>query len=159
FINDITERKLLESQVLQNQRLESIGTLAGGIAHDLNNVFAPIMMAGDLLIDKAGDGESGQLLATIAASARRGAGLVRQILLFARGMEGRRIAVDPGTLFAEAKAFLESTLPKSIRVDIEVAPGTPAISGDPAQLHQLLLNLSLNARDAMPSGGRLAFAA
>jgi signal transduction histidine kinase/ActR/RegA family two-component response regulator len=159
FITDITEQKMLENQIVQSQRLESIGTLAGGIAHDLNNVFAPIMMAGDLLIDKAGDDESGQLLGTIAASARRGAGLVRQILLFARGMEGRRIAVEPATLFAEAKAFLASTLPKSVRVDIEVAPGVPAISGDPAQLHQLLLNLSLNARDAMPSGGRLAFKA
>jgi PAS domain S-box-containing protein len=159
FITDITEQKLLENQIVQSQRLESIGTLAGGIAHDLNNVFAPIMMAGDLLIDRAKDAESGQLLGTIAASARRGAGLVRQILLFARGMEGRRIAVPPATLFAEAKAFLESTLPKSIRIDTEVAPGTPAISGDPAQLHQLLLNLSLNARDAMPAGGRLSLTA
>jgi PAS domain S-box-containing protein len=159
FITDITEQKMLENQIVQSQRLESIGTLAGGIAHDLNNVFAPIMMAGDLLIDKARDGESSQLLATVAASARRGAGLVRQILLFARGMEGRRIAVDATTLFSEAKAFLESTLPKSIRIDTEVAPGVPAISGDPAQLHQLLLNLSLNARDAMPSGGRLALTA
>jgi PAS domain S-box-containing protein len=159
FITDITEQKMLENQIVQSQRLESIGTLAGGIAHDLNNVFAPIMMAGDLLIDKARDDETSQLLATVAASARRGAGLVRQILLFARGMEGRRIAVDPATLFAEAKAFLESTLPKSIRVDVEVAPGVAAISGDPAQLHQLLLNLSLNARDAMPSGGRLALTA
>jgi PAS domain S-box-containing protein len=159
FITDITEQKMLEQQIVQSQRLESIGTLAGGIAHDLNNVFAPIMMAGDLLIDRAGDDESGQLLGTIATSARRGAGLVRQILLFARGMEGRRIAVAPATLFAEAKAFLESTLPKSIRIDTEVAPGIQDISGDPAQLHQLLLNLSLNARDAMPAGGRLAFSA
>jgi PAS domain S-box-containing protein len=159
FVTDITEQKLLENQIVQSQRLESIGTLAGGIAHDLNNVFAPIMMAGDLLIGSVGDGESGQLLATIAASARRGAGLVRQILLFARGMEGRRIAVDPAMLFSEAKAFLESTLPKSIRIDIDVPHGVPAVSGDPAQLHQLLLNLSLNARDAMPAGGRLAFTA
>ena len=95
FITDITERKLLESQLLQNQRLESIGTLAGGIAHDLNNVFAPIMMAGDLLVDKVPDKDSSQLLEVISASARRGAELVRQILLFARGMEGPRIAVHP----------------------------------------------------------------
>jgi PAS domain S-box-containing protein len=159
FITDITEQKLLENQVVQSQRLESIGTLAGGIAHDLNNVFAPIMMAGDLLLDKAPDAESRQLMETIAASARRGAGLVRQILLFARGMEGRRIAIIPSVLFAEAQAFLESTLPKSIRIEFNVAPGVPAISGDPAQLHQVFLNLSLNARDAMPSGGRLAFTA
>ncbi len=159
FITDITERKLLESQVLQNQRLESIGTLAGGISHDLNNVFAPIMMAGDLLADRVPDKDATQLLDVIAASARRGAELVRQILLFARGMEGPRIAVQPSALFAEIKSFLESTLPKSIRVNFEITSEVTAISGDPVQLHQVLLNLAVNARDAMPSGGRLAFAA
>jgi PAS domain S-box-containing protein len=159
FITDITERKLLETQVLQNQRLESIGTLAGGISHDLNNVFAPIMMAGDLLTDKVPDKDSAQLLDVIAASARRGAELVRQILLFARGMEGPRVAVNPTALFAEIRTFLESTLPKSIRVNFEIASGVTAISGDPVQLHQMLLNLAVNARDAMPSGGRLAFSA
>lgn len=159
FVTDITEQKLLENQVVQSQRLESIGTLAGGIAHDLNNVFAPIMMAGDLLIDKVPDRDSAQLLETVATSARRGAGLVRQILLFARGMEGRRIAVSPATLFTEARAFLESTLPKSIRVETSIAPGIPAISGDPAQLHQMILNLALNAKDAMPAGGRITVTA
>ncbi len=159
FITDITERKLLESQLLQNQRLESIGTLAGGIAHDLNNVFAPIMMAGDLLADKIPDKDSAQLLEVVAASARRGAELVRQILLFARGMEGPRIAVHPSALFADIKTFLDSTLPKSIRVNFEIAQGVPAISGDPVQLHQMLLNFSVNASDAMPGGGRLAISA
>jgi len=159
FITDITERKLLESQLLQNQRLESIGTLAGGIAHDLNNVFAPIMMAGDLLVDKVPDKDSSQLLDVISASARRGAELVRQILLFARGMEGPRIAVQVSALFADIRTFLESTLPKSIRVNFEIAPGVSAVSGDPVQLHQMLLNFAVNARDAMPSGGRLAISA
>ncbi len=159
FITDITERKQLESQLLQNQRLESIGTLAGGIAHDLNNVFAPIMMAGDLLVDKVADKDSSQLLEVVSASARRGAELVRQILLFARGMEGPRIAVQPSALFADIKTFLDSTLPKSIRVNFEIAPGVSAISGDPVQLHQMLLNFSVNAMDAMPSGGRLAISA
>jgi PAS domain S-box-containing protein len=159
FITDITERKLLEAQLLQNQRLESIGTLAGGIAHDLNNVFAPIMMAGDLLVDKVQDKDSSQLLDVVSASARRGAELVRQILLFARGMEGPRVAVQPSALFADIKSFLDSTLPKSIRVGFEIAPGVPAVSGDPVQLHQVLLNFAVNARDAMPSGGRLAFTA
>src|ERR1017187_1022179 len=159
FITDVTERKLLELQVAQNQRLESIGTLAGGIAHDLNNVFAPIMMAGELLSDKMGDKDSVQLLDVITASARRGAGLVRQILLFARGMEGQRVAVTLSALFAEIRTFLESTLPKSIRIEIDAAPDMPAIAGDPAQLHQVLLNLSVNALDAMPSSGRLAISA
>ncbi|HEY4989835.1 MAG TPA: PAS domain S-box protein [Opitutaceae bacterium] len=158
FITDITERKLLETQVLQNQRLESIGTLAGGIAHDLNNVFAPIMMAGDLLVDKT-EPDSVQLLDIIAASARRGAELVRQILLFARGMEGPRVAVNPTALFAEIKTFLESTFPKSIRLNFHINEGVSAISGDPVQLHQMLINLAVNARDAMPSGGRLAISA
>ncbi|HXQ81374.1 MAG TPA: PAS domain S-box protein [Opitutaceae bacterium] len=159
FVTDITERKLLELQVVQNQRLESIGTLAGGIAHDLNNVFAPIMMAGELLSDKSGDSDSGQLLEVISASARRGAELVRQILLFARGLEGQRVALTPSALLAEIQTFLDSTLPKSIRINIDVAPGLPEISGDPTQLHQVLLNLCVNARDAMPSGGRLAISA
>ena len=159
FITDITERKLLEAQLLQNQRLESIGTLAGGIAHDLNNVFAPIMMAGDLLVDKEPDKDSKQLLDVIAASAKRGAELVRQILLFARGMEGPRVAVHPSALFSEIRTFLDSTLPKAIRVGFHIAPDVATISGDPVQLHQVLLSLSVNARDAMPSGGRLAISA
>jgi PAS domain S-box-containing protein len=159
FITDITERKLLEAQVLQNQRLESVGTLAGGIAHDLNNVFAPIMMAGDLLTDKAQDKDEIQLLDVIAASAKRGAELVRQILLFARGMEGPKVAVDPAELFTELKTFLESTLPKSIRVNFEIAPGLPSVAGDPVKLHQMLLNLSVNASDSMQNGGRLAISA
>ncbi len=117
------------------------------------------MMAGDLLLDKPQDPGSIQLLETIGASARRGAELVRQVLLFARGLEGPRIAVAPYALFADLKTFLESTLPKSIRVEFSVAPGVPAISGDPAQLHQLLLNLAVNARDAMPSGGKLSISA
>jgi len=159
FITDITERKLLESQVLQNQRLESVGTLAGGIAHDLNNVFAPIMMAGDLLSDRIEEKDASQLLDVIAASAKRGAELVRQILLFARGMEGPRVSVDTWSLVNELKTFLDSTLPKSIRVNFEIAPNLAPISGDPIQLHQMLLNLSVNARDAMPAGGRLSVTA
>jgi PAS domain S-box-containing protein len=159
FITDITERKLLEFQLVQNQRLESIGTLAGGIAHDLNNVFAPIMMAGELLSDKIVDKDSTQLLDVVTASARRGAGLVRQILLFARGIEGQRVAVSLSALFTELRTFLESTLPKSIRIEIDSSPDVPSVSGDPTQLHQVLLNLSVNAQEAMPSGGRLAISA
>jgi signal transduction histidine kinase len=123
FITDITERKLLESQVLQNQRLESIGTLAGGIAHDLNNVFAPIMMAGDLLADKEPDADSSQLLNVIAASARRGAELVRQILLFARGMEGPRVAVNPNSLFARSRPSSTARFRSPSGSTIHVAPG------------------------------------
>jgi len=156
FISDVTERKLLEAQVVQGQRIESIGTLAGGIAHDLNNVFAPIMMAGELLTERITEKDSSQLLRAVTTSAKRGAELVRQILLFARGMEGPRVTVDPAALLGDIRAFLESTFPKSIRLDFHIPPGMEAISGDPTQLHQLLLNLSVNARDAMPSGGTLS---
>jgi PAS domain S-box-containing protein len=159
FISDVTERKLLEQQVVQNQRLESIGTLAGGIAHDLNNILAPIMMAGDLLQEKMPDAEGGQLLGVIKGNAKRGAELVRQILLFARGMEGPRVSVQPQALLGEIRTFLDGTFPKSVHIDCAVAPGTGPILGDPSQLHQLLLNLCVNARDAMPSGGRLSLSA
>jgi PAS domain S-box-containing protein len=154
FITDVTERKLLEAQAFQGQRLESIGTLAGGIAHDLNNVFAPIMMAGDLLRDHV-DGDGSQLLELVSSSAKRGAELVRQILMFARGMEGPRVAVCPRKLLDEVRPFIESTFPKSIRLGFHVAPDTPSISGDPAQLRQVLISLCVNARDAMPAGGSL----
>ncbi|HEY1792691.1 MAG TPA: PAS domain S-box protein [Opitutaceae bacterium] len=159
FITDITERKLLESQVLQSQRIESIGTLAGGISHDLNNVFAPIMMAGDLLADKVPDKDSAQLLDVVAASARRGAELVRQILIFARGMEGPRVSVSTASLFADMRTFIEGAFPKSIRSSFEISPSCASVAGDPVQLHQMLLNIAVNARDAMPNGGKLAFSA
>jgi PAS domain S-box-containing protein len=159
FVTDVTERKLLEAQVLQNERLESVGTLAGGIAHDLNNVLAPIMMAGDLLGDRDNDTEAAQLLEVISKSAKRGSELVRQILLFARGMEGPKVAVDPAGLFAELRVLLEGTLPKSIQVGFDVAAGVRDMAGDPIRLQQMLLSLSVNARDAMPNGGSLAIRA
>jgi len=155
LITDITDRKLLETQVLQSQRLESIGTLAGGIAHDLNNIFAPIIMAGDLLRSRIGEPDCLRLLDTLAGSAQRGAELVRQILLFARGMEGRRLSVRPAALFDELRDFIDRTFPKSIHIGIVVADDAAPLLGDPTQLHQVLLNLCVNARDAMPAGGRL----
>lgn len=153
---DITEHKRLVKQVIQSQRLESIGTLAGGIAHDLNNILAPIMMAGDLLGDKVTDEEGAQLLKLVQGNSRRGAELVRQILMFARGLEGQRIAIQPQALLRDVFTFLEKALPKSIRLTMQIDPGARAILGDPAQLHQLLLNFCVNARDAMPAGGQLA---
>jgi nitrogen-specific signal transduction histidine kinase len=156
---DITERKLLVSQVVQSQRLESIGTLAGGIAHDLNNILAPIMMAGDLLEDRIADPEASQLLGLVKTNSRRGAELVRQILMFARGMEGPRVAVEATELIDEIRTFLAETLPKSIRLRVAVSADVKPILGDPSQLHQLLLNLCVNARDAMPSGGSLVISA
>ncbi len=159
FLTDITERKFLEEQVIQAQRLEGIGTLAGGIAHDLNNILAPILMTTDLLNDKIDDPEARSLLRAAAESASRGANLVKQILLFARGADGRRVSLSAIQVVEQLGQLLEDTLPKDIRIEIAIQPGLKGIRGDPAQLQQVMLNLCVNARDAMPTGGTLRIAA
>ncbi len=158
-VQDITDRRKLEQQFLRAQRMESIGTLAGGIAHDLNNVLTPILMSIELLRESLTDDERNATLDSIQTSAKRGAEMVSQVLSFARGVEGRRIAISPQLLFEDMRRLVVDTFPRSISVHAEVAPDTPAIAGDPTQLHQVLLNLAVNARDAMPDGGNLRFTA
>jgi len=152
---DITGRKQLEQQFLRAQRMESIGTLAGGIAHDLNNVLAPVIMSVDLLKHRLTNAADREILDIVGASARRGADMVQQILSFARGMEGRRVEVDVGRVLQEVVRIIGDTFPKSIRVELERAPRLHPVHADPTQLHQVLLNLCVNARDAMPGGGVL----
>ena len=152
---DVTEQKLLQAQFLRAQRMESIGTLAGGIAHDLNNVLAPIVMAADVLKRKLQDAKAQRTLAAIESSARRGADMIRQILTFARGVEGERVELDPRQLLRDLEKMVRETFPKSIEVGLDLAPELWSVTGDPTQLHQVLLNLAVNARDAMPHGGRL----
>ena len=152
---DITEKKRLEAQFLRAQRMESIGTLAGGIAHDLNNMLAPILISVELLNMKFPDAEAAEILRTIQASAQRGSELVRQVLSFARGVEGQRIDVNPIYLIREIQKIVRDTFPKSINFDFEAQKNLWFITGDLTQLHQVFLNLCLNARDAMPAGGRL----
>jgi PAS domain S-box-containing protein len=153
---DITERRNLEQQFLRAQRLESIGTLAGGIAHDLNNVLTPIMVAVGILSDEEKDPERRDILATLEASARRGADMVQQVLSFARGVEGRRVQVDVDSVVRDVERIVNDTFLKNIILWTEVADDLWTVSGDPIQLHQVLLNLCVNARDAMPGGGRLS---
>jgi nitrogen-specific signal transduction histidine kinase/FixJ family two-component response regulator len=155
---DVTEQRRLQAQLLRTQRLESLGTLAGGIAHDLNNVLTPILMATGMLDKRIADEASRQLLATIDASASRGADLVRRILAFARGAEGPRVVVDVARVVQEVLKLVEETFPPSIRIACEVDPGLWSVRGDATHLHQLLLNLCVNARDAMLGGGKLAIA-
>ncbi len=150
---DITERKLLESQFLQAQRMESIGMLAGGVAHDLNNVLAPILMASYFLEGKYTDDESRRVLATLQESAQRGADLVKQVLSFARGIESERALVQPRHILTEIANMASQTFPKSVQIRREVGKELWSIMGDTTQLHQVLLNLCVNARDAMPNGG------
>jgi PAS domain S-box-containing protein len=155
---DISEQKRLQVHLFRTQRLESLGTLAGGIAHDLNNVLTPILASIELLREGEREGERLETLDTIRESARRGAALVRQVLGFARGVEGDRIAVDPAAVVADLEAFLGDTLPKGIRLSVTIARSVPSVIGDATQLHQVLMNLAVNARDAMPGGGRLTIA-
>ncbi|WP_265595206.1 PAS domain S-box protein [Verrucomicrobium sp. BvORR106] len=153
---DITEKKRLERQFFRAQRMESIGTLAGGMAHDLNNVLSPIMMAVDLLKLKTSDSGSQELLGNIATSAKRGADMVGQVLSFARGVEGRRDEVHAGRLVDDVERIIRDTFPKNIQIRTNVGSDLWTVTGDLTQLHQVLLNLCVNARDAMPEGGNIA---
>lgn len=156
---DITARKKLEAQFLRAQRMESIGTLASGIAHDLNNVLAPITLALKILQRKFTDEQSQRLIETLRTSAERGASIVNQVLSFARGIEGERIVIQPGHLIKEIEKILHETLPKSIQIQTGIPKDLYFINGDATQLYQVLMNLCVNARDAMPNGGKLTIEA
>lgn len=156
---DITARKLLEMQFLRAQRLESIGTLVGGIAHNLNNVFAPIVMSIDLLRIRSSAPKDRDLLAILDASAHRGAEMVTQVLSFAGGVKGRHVEIQIQPLVAEIEKIANETFLQSIHVRTRMATGLWTVMGDPTQLHQVLLNLCVNARDAMPDGGELTISA
>ena len=157
--SDITEQKNLEQQFLRTQRMNTIGTLAGGMAHDLNNALAPILMGAQLLRRKATDAESRELLGRMEASTHRGADMVRQVLLFARGRGGDFERVELGGLVKELEKLVRETFPKNISVDAFLPGDLWAVRGNPTQLHQVLLNLCVNARDAMPDGGKLSLVA
>lgn len=154
---DITERKRIETQTRRSQRLESIGTLAGGIAHDLNNVLTPILMGSNLLAKEQSAETRVHLLDTIRAGAERGANMIKQLLSFAGGTEGGREIVDILAIVREVEGILQHTLPKSVEVEVKCADGLWEVRGDPTELSQVLMNLSINARDAMPQGGKLTF--
>ncbi len=152
---DITEQKKIEQQFLRAQRLESVGTLASGVAHDLNNVLLPIMMAAPVLRGEEDQAERDRFLDIVESSARRGADIIKQVLTFARGADGDRILLQPIYLLDEVCKIARQTFPKSITLHKSYEENTRPIEADPTQLHQVLLNLAINARDAMPSGGVL----
>ena len=150
--SDITETKKLESQFLRAQRLESIGTLASGIAHDLNNILSPIMMAVGIMRQSLGPAEQ-KMINIIEASAARGAGIVKQVLTFARGVEGERVLLQPKHLASEMTKVMQQTFPKNIDIRTDFPADLWMVLGDSTQLHQVLLNLCVNARDAMGERG------
>jgi PAS domain S-box-containing protein len=159
FVLDLSERKRLEQQFLRVQRMESIGTLAGGLAHDLNNILQPILLCVDFLREESSWTERRENLEMIDICAQRGADIVRQVLSFARGLEGERIDLHPRFLLKELEHIIKDTFPKNIRLLFSVADDICSLSGDPTQMHQILLNLCVNARDAMPDGGSLLISA
>jgi PAS domain S-box-containing protein len=153
---DITDKKKIEAQFLRAQRMESIGTLAGGIAHDLNNILAPIILSIEFLKTISDHPQAKKILETIDVSAKRGSDIVRQVLSFARGLEGKRIEVQPKHLLKDLENIIKDTFPRDIRLQFSIPNDTWTILGDPTQVHQILLNLCVNARDAMSNGGSLA---
>jgi PAS domain S-box-containing protein len=152
---DITARKLLEAQFLRAQRMESVGTLAGGIAHDLNNVLGPILMIAEALKSQVTDVQGRKWLHVLEDSAQHGADLVRQVLAFARGVDGKRILLNPVNILNEIQDMIRDTFPKNIDFSYDPRRGVWTVTGDPTQLHQVFTNLCVNARDAMPNGGAL----
>jgi PAS domain S-box-containing protein len=163
---DITQRLRAEEQIreqssrlLRVQRMESIGTLAGGIAHDLNNALAPILMGADVLQRKPLDDHGRRILEAMETSARRGSDLIRQLLTFARGIEGERAPLPLGGLVAEVERLARQTFPRGIEIRVKIGDGLSMVLGQPTPLQQVLMNLTLNARDAMPEGGVLEITA
>lgn len=156
---EITQKKQLEAQFLRAQRLESIGTLASGIAHDLNNVLAPILMTAQLLESQIQEERSRRLLPILINNSKRGANLIKQVLSFTRGLEGERTLLQLKHLITEIQQIIQETFPKSIAVVTQIPQQLWTVSGDATQLHQVLMNLCVNARDAMPNGGTLKISA
>ncbi len=156
--SDITEQKQLASEAARLQRVEAIGTLASGMAHDLNNALAPVLMGAQLLQRDSANPETRRVLGLMETSARRGAEMVRQVLLFARGRRAESDRLDLRPLAREIEKLARETFPKNIVIRAHWPDDLWLVRGNPTELHQVLLNLCVNARDAMPSGGHLSLA-
>lgn len=158
ILTDVTERRAQDAVLARNQRMESLGTLASGIAHDLNNVLTPLLLSTQVLAAGETDERRLRVLEGMRSTVERGGDMIRQVLTFARGVEGERTVVDVAALVQRFAEFCRDTLPKDIVVEVS-SPGDLAVLGDPTQLLQVLMNLATNARDAMPDGGRLVLTA
>jgi PAS domain S-box-containing protein len=156
---DITERRRFEQQMLQVERLESIGTLAGGIAHDLNNILTPILFSIEMLRADEGDPERLHDLSIIETCAKRGIAMVRQVLSFGRGVQGKHEVMSLARLVRETEAVIVDAFPKNIAVRVSLPEEPCHASVDATQIGQVLMNLCVNARDAMPAGGSLTISA
>jgi signal transduction histidine kinase len=156
---DITARKELELQLLHSQRLETVGTLAGGVAHDLNNILTPMLMASSILRETLTKPADRELIAMIDGNGKRGAAIVKQLVAFSRSMALERRSLDPRQLLQEMAQLMSASLPKSITVLAPSGGDVGQVQVDQTQLQQVLMNLCVNARDAMPAGGTLTLQA
>ena len=157
--SDITASKQIESQFLRFQRLDSLGSIASGVAHDLNNVLTPIMMSLQMLAPLTRNAHDRELVELLGESTRRGADIIRQLLLFGRGSDSPRTVVNLALIVREVRRLMQETFPKNLTLSSQAPSDLWLVTGDPTQLQQVLLNLCVNARDAMAQGGRLAIAA
>ncbi len=157
---DVTERKLLESQFLRTQRMESIGRLVSGIAHDLGNLLVPILLGAKVLQQRFADDERAQrTLAMMLQSGQRGSDMVKQVLAFARGVQGERVPLRLDRVLREVEELIQETFPRNVVLETHLPDDLWQVQGDATQLQQVVMNLCVNARDAMPEGGRLTLSA
>ena len=156
---DITEKKMFEAHLLRAQRMESIGILAGGIAHNLNNMLTPMMLSLQILKGKFKDEQSRKLLTILEQNSQRSADLIKQVLSFSGGIEGERAPLEAKHLITEIEKVANETFPRNIEIRTDIPENLLTISGDVTQLHQVIMNLCVNARDAMPDGGILNISA
>ncbi|MGC4121776.1 MAG: response regulator [Myxococcales bacterium] len=155
-VRDIGERKRLEAMLRQSQKLEAVGQLAGGVAHDFNNMLAAILGCADLLVEDLPEGPERESAREIARAASRAAGLTRKLLDFSRKGKQVSCAVELHDLLHSTLTLLERSIDRMIAVETRFEADRPRVLGDPTQLQHAVLNLCLNARDAMPGGGRLS---
>ena len=156
---DVTERKRLEARFLRAQRVESIGIFASGIAHDLNNALAPVLVGVEVLKRKLLDQQSRRLLNAIESSAKHGSEMVYQVLSFVKGVGGTHVKLNPWKIVKDITSLLGHIVPRNVSIRTRMADKISPVMGDATQLHQVLINLCANARDAMPQGGELTFSA
>lgn len=159
MVEDISDAKVMEEQLLRAQRMEVIGTFTSGLAHNLNNILTPVTVGLDLLRPVCAEEPARSTLDTMETSLYRGSAIVRQLLGFGRGIEEHKVVFEPGQLLGEVHALVRELFPKTVLTEVRVPAGLWTLEGDSNQLHQALLNLCANARDAMPNGGRLCLGA
>ena len=156
IVIDMTETKRLEAQLRQAHKMEAVGTLAGGIAHDFNNLLQAVQGYAELLLLTKREKESEhEILMEISRAARRGGELTRQLLAFSRKVESKLQPLDLNRTVNEVRLLLERTIPKMIRIELHLMGNLHRIKADPSQVEQIMMNLAVNARDAMPQGGTL----